>query len=135
MHPHGRPLLHRYITEFSPLSENSRSTPVHMSVIFHNLNWPSLQQWCRINRSQTFYKTKFSLSVLPIPSYFFLTLQFTRSYHPHHYFIPSTWNSSYKHSFDPTTIREWNITSQIMWLKLLNNLHTLGLWAYCLPTI
>ena len=75
------------------------------------------------------YKTKFSLSALPILSYFFLTLKLppTPLLHPQQFISALIVSKDSIH-----TICEWSLISQSMWLKLLNNLHPLGLWAYCL---
>ena len=79
-----------------------------VTAILSNLNWPTLAFRRKISKLQIFYKAIHNLTVLPIPDYFLHVTRFTRNYHSLHYIIPSSNSDSYKFSFFPSTIRDWN---------------------------
>ena len=80
-----------------------------VTAMLHELNWPPLQLWRKINRLQMFYKIIYNQAALSIPQRFQTTQHFTRHYHPHHFIIPSARTNSYQNSFYLRTIKEWNM--------------------------
>ena len=59
-------------------------------------------------RLRMFYQAIYQLSALRIPPYFIKSNRFTCCHHPLHFINPQASTNSYKYSFFPRTIREWN---------------------------
>ena len=57
---------------------------------------------------QMFYKIIYHHLALEVPRYFISTQQPTRYQHILHYIIPFANSDSYKYSFFPQTIQDWN---------------------------
>ena len=73
-----------------------------------DLHWPNLSCRRRISRLKTFYNAIYKTSALKIPHYFMSTSYATRHHHPLHFMTPSLRTNSYKFSFFPRTICDWN---------------------------
>jgi len=76
--------------------------------MLENLNWPTLKHRRKIARLQIFYKSIYNLTALEIPSYYITTTRLTRRCHDRHFILPTSQTDSYKSSFFPSTIRDWN---------------------------
>ena len=73
-----------------------------------DLNWSTLQRRREISRLKTFYNVIYNTSALKIPHYFVITTYATRHQHPLHFITPSVRTNSYKYSYFPRTVRNWN---------------------------
>ena len=73
-----------------------------------DLQWPTLSQRRQISRLRIFHKTIYQHLALQIPEYYITTNYPTRHHHPLHFITPQVNTNSYKYSFFPRTIREWN---------------------------
>ena len=78
--------------------------------MLNDLQWPTFSSRQKFVRLSTFYKIIHHLSMPTLPQYFLPLIQLTHHYHSFHYNIipPSVRINSYKYSFSPRTINEWN---------------------------
>ena len=79
-----------------------------VTAMLSNLQWPSLLRRREVSRLKTFYKAIYNISALKIPNYFLNTTYATRHHHQLHFVSPSVRTNSYKFSFFPRTICDWN---------------------------
>ena len=81
-----------------------------VTFMLNELQWPTLSNHRKFARLSTFYKIIHHLSMPPLPHYFLPINRLTRHHHSLHYNIipPSVRTNSYKYSFFPRTINEWN---------------------------
>ena len=87
------------------MSDYSQSSVTSM---LDKLQWSTLHKRRYISRLQMFYKIIYHHLALEVPPYFISTQRPTRYQHTLHYIIPFANTDSYKHSFFPHTIRDWN---------------------------
>ena len=89
-------------------SDYSRFSSV--TSMLNKLQWPMLSSRQKFARLSVFYKIIHCLSTPPLPCYFIPITRLTRHHHSLHYNIisPSVRTNSYKYSFYPKTIIEWN---------------------------
>ena len=78
--------------------------------MLNELQWPTLSSHQKLARLSTFFKIIHHLSMPSLPHYFIPVNRSTRHHHSLHYNIinPSVRINSYKYSFFPRTINEWN---------------------------
>ena len=79
-----------------------------VSLLLEALMWPTLKFRRKTARLIGFYKSIYNLIPLKIPSYYNITSRPTRSYHGMHYILHPSSTDSYRFSFIPNTICDWN---------------------------
>ena len=79
--------------------------------MLNDLQWPTLSSRRKFARLSTFHKIIHHLLMPPLPHYFLPVIRLTRHRCSFHYNIisPSVRINSYKYSFFPRTINEWNM--------------------------
>ena len=87
------------------LSEYSRTTSVTSLSV---LNIPTLQQCCQLSRLTLFYKILNNALPISIPLHYQRTQFHTRQHHPNRFILPQVTLNTYKYSFYPRTIKDWN---------------------------
>ena len=87
-------------------SDYSRHTSVASLLSF--LNIPTLQHRRNSSRLSLFYSIVNNLLPINIPPYYQRTQFHTRNHHPTHFILPQATLNSFKYSFYPRTIRDWN---------------------------
>ena len=88
------------------LSEYSRTTSV--TSLLSVLNIPTLQQCRQLSRLTLFYKIINDALPISIPLHYQRTQFHTRQHHPNHFILPQVTLNTYKYSFYPRTIKDWN---------------------------
>ena len=88
------------------LSDYSRTSSV--SLMLHQLSWPTLQIRQNISRLQLFHKIFHHQISLSIPTYYLPVTRDTRHYHPYHFILPPVSTTSHLQSYFSRTIKEWN---------------------------
>ena len=91
------------------VANNYIKEPGSMTKILEQLNWPTLEQRRKQCRLVNMYKIQTQTIAIPIPDYIERqTASNTRQYHPSKFRVMKANNNSYKYSFFPRTITEWN---------------------------
>ena len=82
----------------------------HTSVVslLSSLNIPTLQHRRNSSRLSLFYSIVNNLLPINIPPHYQRTQFRTRNHHPTHFILPQANLNSFKYSFYPRTIRDWN---------------------------
>ena len=88
------------------LSEYSRTTS--FTSLLSVLNIPTLQQRCQLSRLTLFYKIINNALLISIPLHYQRTQFHTRQHHPNRFILPQVTLNTYKYSFYPRTIKDWN---------------------------
>ena len=88
------------------LSDYSRTASV--TSMLSSLNISTLQQHRKSSRLTLFYQIINNTLPISIPSCYQRTHSFTRQYHQNHFILPHATLNTYKYSFYPRTIKEWN---------------------------
>ena len=83
-------------------------TIISLSVLRHDLKWPTLQYRRQRARLSLFYKSLNNLIALQIPSYYIPNRHPSRLHHQLSYIHPYARTNAYIYSFFPRTIKEWN---------------------------
>ena len=73
-----------------------------------SLNISTLQQHRKSSRLTLFYEIISNTLPISIPSYYQRTYSYTRHYHQIHFILHQATINTYKYSFYPRTIKEWN---------------------------
>ena len=87
-------------------SDYSRHTSV--ASLLSSLNIPTLQHRRNSSRLSLFYSIVNNLLPINIPSHYQRTQFRTRIHHPTHFILPQATLNSFKYSFYPRTIGDWN---------------------------
>ena len=87
-------------------SEYSRTTSV--TSLLSSLNIPTLQQRRQISRLTLFYKVVNNTLPISSPPSYQRTQSYTRQHHLNHFILPQATLNTYKYSFYPRTIKDWN---------------------------
>ena len=88
------------------LSDYSRTASV--TSMLSSLNISTFQQRCNSSRLTLFYQIINNTLPISIPSHYQRTHSYTRQYHQNHFILPHATLNTYKCSFYPRTIKEWN---------------------------
>ena len=88
------------------LSEYSRTASV--TSMLSSLNLSILQQRHKLSRLTLFYQIINNILPISIPSYYQRTHSYTRQYHQNHFILPQATLNTYKYSFYPRIMKEWN---------------------------
>ena len=88
------------------LSEYSRTSSV--TALLSTLEITTLEQRCQSSTLTLFYKIINNFLPISVPSYYHHTQFPTRQYHRDHFILPQATLNTYKYSFYPRTIKDWN---------------------------
>jgi len=97
--------------------------------LLENLQWPTLEHRRKVANLITLYKSIYNLTALKIPPYYSITTRSTRRCHDMHNVLPTLSTDSYKFSYFPFKISDWNnlptkiIESNCLELFVLSNLN------------
>ena len=87
------------------LSDYSRNS---VTSLLSSLSIPTLQQRHQSSRLTLFYKIINNTLPISIPSHYQRTQFCTRQHHPNHFILPQATLNTYKYSFYPRTVKDWN---------------------------
>ena len=91
------------------VTKNYKHTPGTMTDILHHLKWPSLEQRRLEQRLTVMFKIQNDLIAIPIPDYVQRQkTSHTRQYHPAKFRVMAPKSNTYKFSYFPRTIQDWN---------------------------
>ena len=97
------------------VTNNHKRTEGTVTQILQDLQWPSLEQRRKNNRLAILYKIQNEQIAIPIPHYLCRQTVQTRQFHPQRFSIVPTRTDSYKFSFYPRTIKDWNSLTPSMY--------------------
>lgn len=87
---------------------NFKKTPGSATSCMRTLGWAQAKTQRKLQRLLFLFKCKNNLCAVKIPDYFLPKNCMTRSYHSDKFIQPFVEDDTYKHSFFPQTINEWN---------------------------
>ena len=87
------------------LSDYSRNS---VTSLLSSLSIPTLQQRHQSSRLTLFYKIINNTLPISIPSHYQRTQFCTRQHHPNHFILPQATLNTYKYSYYPRTVKDWN---------------------------
>ena len=90
------------------VTNNHKRTEGMVTNIMKDLQWPSLEQRRKTNRSAIMYKIQNDQIAIPIPHYLHRQTAQTQQFHPQRFRTVAIHSDTYKHSFFPRTIKDWN---------------------------
>ena len=83
--------------------------------IMKDLQWPFLEQRRKANRLAILYKIQNDQIAIPIPHYLHRQTAQTWQFHPQRFRTVAIHSDTYKHSFFPCTIKDWNSLTPSMY--------------------
>ena len=101
----------KVLSEFAPRGYVILDTPL----IMKDLQWPSLEQIRKTNKLAIMYKIQNDQIAIPIPHYLHRQTAHTRQFHPLRFRTVAIHSDTYKHSFFPRTIKDWNSLTPSMY--------------------
>ena len=97
------------------VTNNHKRTEGTVTNIMKDLQWPSLEQRRKTNRLAIMYKIQNDQIAIPIPHYLHRQTAQTRQFHPQRFRTVAIHSDTYKHSFFPRTIKDWNSLTPSMY--------------------
>ena len=96
-------------------TSNYTREPGTVTTILQNLGWQTLENRRKMARLTLFYKSINREAAVNIPPYLTKPTTRTRQYHSQRFSRLSTSTDTYKYSFNPRTISDWNnITPEVI---------------------
>ena len=90
------------------VAKDYRRTEGTVTNILQELQWPSLEQRRQQIRLSIMYKIHHQDIAIPIPDYIHRQTAQTRQYHPQRFRTMKANSNTYKYSYFPRTITQWN---------------------------
>ena len=97
------------------VTNNHKRTEGTVTNIMKDLQWPSLEQRRKTNRLAIMYKIQNDQIAIPIPHYLHRQTALTRQFYPQRFRTVVIHSDTYKHSFFPRTIKDWNSLTPSMY--------------------